>query len=1050
MSVARPAASRLRQRRPGRERGAVLLAVMLVFITAAAYFLLEDLNAATRQAAREQQTAAALSMAKQGLIAYAVTYPDRVNADSGPGYLPCPDRNNNGSADDGACADDTLPFPTTVGRLPWRTLGLNELHDGDEERLWYVVSQQHRHNPKLIPLYSETPGTLTLDGVNDIVALVIAPGSPVANQSTRDSDPELATNYLEGANVDGDRDFVSAAAGDFNDRVLAITRSELMAAVERRVLNEVATVLERYRTTRGAYPWLAPFADPKLPPFVVAGLVKQDAAAPPFTLVADPGTNFLSKGLIAGATGDVVYNVTDGSFGRIASVVDNTTLTLTSLVGGALNELRENDVFLIKPQGAPAVLSGMAGSGSTGLELEDPTRNFRALGIYPGAVVENVADGSAGLIASVRNSVLVVRRLTGGVTNAFSPGQAYRIRSNTGSAGSGSGFKTLVDANGTDLVALGVAPGDMLENASSGAQGVVATVGVPTVSTLTVVEVLGGDDIASPGDGYRLSRFEGQAGTRVGHLPIHDLGEAFRTAFSPAWNLPAASNNVVLAPSAFFSPNPPYVAGLGNVVVNSEPSSPDGSSTVIVPDTNASCLWLSKQFADCLGTWKKIVLTGIATGGDADSLTDTATDWSVWGVSVGDIVQNLDALPAPAMNGTAGAGSGGTSLVDSNADFVTAGVRAGAYLVENTTLGLRGIVETVEPIRMNVAPIPGQPAPEFNDGDNYEVFEIPGAVVTSVDEGLHTLSFVSASGSVAFSAGDLYRVRQASALETGTATSGMPIGSFGLLCDATKDFLTLGVKVGDAIRAPVADATGVVYGIPSSTCVMAHWFENSVATYPGTDFSIWHHYVYERHYALHARFAGTVRVHDSTPGDKRRDVCLGYDTQCGGTPVNVSLIHQPEPTVTIHDVDEMGDVVGSASVSIGPTGTAQGYLRVQDIRYELADELPSWLTANRWHELILVGYAPLENPPGGTSPCLRGTSCIEVLPDGAPPQNDNKRAVVVIAGGQELPGQDRTNGTAGDYFEEFNEANGGQYFSRRAAMPASRFDDQLRAVSTVP
>ena len=51
---------------------------------------------------------------------------------------------------------------------------------------------------------------------------------------------------------------------DFNDSLITITRQELMAVIEKRVLGEVkGSIKQHIKTSSNAYPWLSPFSDPK-------------------------------------------------------------------------------------------------------------------------------------------------------------------------------------------------------------------------------------------------------------------------------------------------------------------------------------------------------------------------------------------------------------------------------------------------------------------------------------------------------------------------------------------------------------------------------------------------------------------------------------------------------------------------------------------------------------------------------------------------------------------------------------------------------------------
>ncbi len=112
-----------------------------------------------------------------------------------PGDLPCPDRDNDGDA-------DAVPIcnGAALGRLPWKTLGLPDLRDGDGERLWYAVSSSFKNNPRTLCgapgdagcLNSDSRGTITVrdrngtvvnNGSNPdaytpsgVIAVIIAPG----------------------------------------------------------------------------------------------------------------------------------------------------------------------------------------------------------------------------------------------------------------------------------------------------------------------------------------------------------------------------------------------------------------------------------------------------------------------------------------------------------------------------------------------------------------------------------------------------------------------------------------------------------------------------------------------------------------------------------------------------------------------------------------------------------------------------------------------------------------------------------------------------------
>jgi hypothetical protein len=214
----RPRLQSFRAKGRGAESGAALLAFLLLLVTVASYTLLTKLNVAATMAYRDKETARALAEAKAALIGFAA------GANIAPitscvancprsGDLPCPDKDNDGHADN-PCSNNTITCPgltCRLGRLPWKTLGLPDLRDGAGERLWYAVSNDFKDSPRRPCgssgasgcLNSDSRGTITLrnsyntrlhDGsVTDLyvksgaVALVIAPGSVLRRQQSSTS-----------------------------------------------------------------------------------------------------------------------------------------------------------------------------------------------------------------------------------------------------------------------------------------------------------------------------------------------------------------------------------------------------------------------------------------------------------------------------------------------------------------------------------------------------------------------------------------------------------------------------------------------------------------------------------------------------------------------------------------------------------------------------------------------------------------------------------------------------------------------------------------------
>ena len=237
-----------------KQSGIALIALLVLMILAGSYAFYRSANVGFGSSQRDAKVYATLARAKEALIARAVTDANR------PGSLPCPD-----TVGDGKAAMFTLTqCPSYVGRLPWVTLDLPELTDDTGTRLWYALSPTLRDDDSAQPINSDTPAALRIDGGGEIAAIIIAPRGALTGQ-TRPSNN--AADYLEGDNANGDANYVSGPAGNsFNDVVAIITRQELMAAVEKRIANEVKACLEEHASSTlenpaQTYPWPAPLAN---------------------------------------------------------------------------------------------------------------------------------------------------------------------------------------------------------------------------------------------------------------------------------------------------------------------------------------------------------------------------------------------------------------------------------------------------------------------------------------------------------------------------------------------------------------------------------------------------------------------------------------------------------------------------------------------------------------------------------------------------------------------------------------------------------------------
>jgi len=273
------------------QSGFALIALLALAALVAAFLIASSLNrtAADTSNDREQRSMDALRNAKAALIAYAANeqwqlykaLPKTPATDASvyfqPGALPCPDQDDDGDAD---CSGSNTA--SMIGRVPYRTLGIDDLRDASGERLWYALSHDFRKlrcvpptpTPGCTRINSDTMGQLTVTGTapaTQVVAVLFAPGQALQGQN-RDPANTVAhnnpLNYLEGPpNLSDPVNYVFTTAQPssvFNDRVLVITQADLMAAVEpvvaARIQRDIAPLMQTYFTKWNAYPSAMPWS----------------------------------------------------------------------------------------------------------------------------------------------------------------------------------------------------------------------------------------------------------------------------------------------------------------------------------------------------------------------------------------------------------------------------------------------------------------------------------------------------------------------------------------------------------------------------------------------------------------------------------------------------------------------------------------------------------------------------------------------------------------------------------------------------------------------
>jgi len=1035
-----------------KQSGAVLLAFMLILVTGTSYLLLSKFNANIIRVGAEERTRQALNQAKQALIGYSVTYPDHHPGD-GPGYLLCPDRNNDGATDSGACVLSSSSN-TSIGRFPYKTLEAEDIKDSHGERLWYIVSNNFRNNPKLIPLNSETSGTasdsLTVNGTGNIAAVIFAPGVAQNNQNRAATGTNSLdyTNYIDAIFSSDKKTITTGASANY----ILLTKNELMQAVEKRVLGEVKIILAGYREDPdkddvngidpdcplldpdcdAAYPWLTPFADPKAE---FKGVQGTHTGSDGSSNLTDSSMDFVDLGI---QIGDIVRNITDGSIATVNNVTTN-TLALGTLSSGMDNDFDSDDQYEIYSD-----LSGTASAGSSGLVLQDTSRDFEDMGIVPGDVIDILdpvtrAVLSSGMIESISGSQITAASLSVG---QFNPGDIYQIRSNHGQTTGPNDSSNLIDSD-KNFNVMGIQPGDLAVNLTDRSIGRVSAV---TNATTLVIEqmYLGMDNDFDMGDYYYFPRYNTDNATRHGLLSFHETGKHFNTGFSVDWDFSAAT--VTSSPAGLTIE---YDTSLKNYAETSG----GNSETVTIDRDNGYCIWVVENIADCLGIFSDVHLVkGTVTFGTNTSvLNDSNADFTGDGVKEGDIVENYDDEISIGVSGTATAGTSSLALEDTTKNFNALGIIPYYHLIHNNITSDRGLITGITNANtLSVAGFDNRPPISFASGNTYTIYAPQDVVVTNVPSSiqLNTSRLTAAAPDFDYDAGgtggyqEFYRIKVASKKLSGTEGGG---SSGSTLDGGATDFTSAGVEVGDIVKNIVDSSYGTITSVSGTTLTATLYSGTTNQFNVGDTYEVYYDYVNTRQYEFRVRFSNTPNVY--TSGNlRKRDVCPGYNADCSAVTGTVTLPVHTTPAVTIRDYDINNVEVGNASVPI-PASTS-GSIRIAGLDYYLHEtngELPDWFIKNNWHRFVYVAYSA-DYAPGGAADCINSVNCLTLVGAGAP--NDDKQAIVIIAG-DELDTQDRSSATLNSYFEGMNSIvtpPDNDVFEK--AKATSIFNDQIKVLAT--
>lgn len=284
------------------QQGSTLLIFMLVMVMVAMAILLNVLDGRPVKLEHDKKTALALAEAKSALIGWSVLQTNM-------GRLPCPEDTTLVGLPAEGSAQSSCVLPA-VGRLPWKTLGLGDIRDGNGDKLWYVISAGFRTSP----INFTTPAQLTVDGfAGAAVAMVISPGNALGAQVrplVTGASPPIVSQYLDLINSDGDNTFVTnGVKTSFNDQILLIKHDEVFVQIAKRVLGELkgdsAQGLVQFYNANAFYPYADTNADGNVDNLAIFGTPSYSGGSTNLFFIPSLRTSLVSNGWIALTT----YNI---------------------------------------------------------------------------------------------------------------------------------------------------------------------------------------------------------------------------------------------------------------------------------------------------------------------------------------------------------------------------------------------------------------------------------------------------------------------------------------------------------------------------------------------------------------------------------------------------------------------------------------------------------------------------------------------------------------------------------------------------------------------
>ena len=286
----------MKQRLPAakKQSGVALILFLVALILAGSYAFYRSSNVSLGSIQQNTKLTLTLARAKEALIANASI------DDKRPGRLLCPDIIGEGNSD---WSLSRTYCDTSSGWLPWKTLSLTEGTDEFGTKFWYAFTPAFG-GTQGVPLNSDTPTSLFADN-KEAVAIIIA---------TR--------GVLDTRNADGDPYYFTGTSqsSDGNDVIAVITRQELMAAVEKRIANELRTCLEQHATSTAenptqTYPWPAPLSND-----IYKGVAKSLFGMVPSTQPGSSPDELLQKSVSDLKNSEIVLNSASTATAQLAAV----------------------------------------------------------------------------------------------------------------------------------------------------------------------------------------------------------------------------------------------------------------------------------------------------------------------------------------------------------------------------------------------------------------------------------------------------------------------------------------------------------------------------------------------------------------------------------------------------------------------------------------------------------------------------------------------------------------------------------------------------------